>query len=441
MTILVACLVIIGVLAAIRKGYDVRLVLMLAGILLTVIAGAPLAIIDVVGNTLGNEEITGPICSAMGYAFVLRAIGADKELVALLSRPIRQARWLLIPGGCAIGFLTNIAMPSQTATAAAVGPILLPLLFAAGYSRVAAGATLLLGCSIGGNLLNPGDADIVAVRIATGAPAEAIITALLMPSVLALIVAVVILTFMLNREPHRSKADADSTKLEDSTVITPRRVMMAILAPLPVVVLFIMQPSLNLFPQLNAVYPEGIPVYSIMFAATFLAMFVGYSRHTSLASHLTRLTSEFFDGMGYGLAKVISIIIAASCFLAGMQAIGVINAVSRLLLHDPQLAAVASPIVTWFLALMSGSGTAPAVSFSQAVLPTFVQSGQTALAVILGAAASMGANIGRTMSPVSAVGYFVSDLAAVEPRELIKVVALPLTAALITVILYGLVSS
>jgi C4-dicarboxylate transporter len=53
----------------------------------------------------------------------------------------------------------------------------------------------------------------------------------------------------------------------------------------------------------------------------------------------------------------------------------------------------------------------------------------------------MGANIGRTMSPVSAVGYFVSDLAAVEPRELIKVVALPLTAALITVILYGLVSS
>ena len=363
MMILVACLVIIGVLAAIRKGYDVRLVLMLAGILLTLIAGSPLTVISIIGRTLGNEEITGPICSAMGYAFVLRAIGADKELVALLSRPIRHARWLLIPGGCAIGFLTNIAMPSQTATAAAVGPILLPLLFAAGYSRVAAGATLLLGCSIGGNLLNPGDADIVAVRIATGAPAESIISMVLMPSVFALIVAVVILTFVLNREPHRSAVDTDSSKIDDATPITPRRIAMAILAPLPVAVLFVMQPSLDLFPQLNAVYPEGVPVYSVMFAATFLAMLVGYTRHKSLASHLTTLTSEFFDGMGYGLAKVISIIIAASCFLAGMQAVGVIHAVSRLLLHNPHLAAVASPIATWFLALMSGSGTAPAVSF------------------------------------------------------------------------------
>jgi DcuC family C4-dicarboxylate transporter len=441
MTILVTCLVIIGVLAAIRKGYDARLVLMLAGILLTALAGKPLAVIKVIGNTLGNEEITGPICSAMGYAFVLRAIGADRDLVALLSRPIRHARWLLVPGGCAIGFLTNIAMPSQTATAAAVGPILLPLLFAAGYSRVAAGAILLLGCSIGGNLLNPGDADIVAVHVATGAPVETIIATVLPPLVLALAAAIAVLILVLHQGKHRSTLGLHSSNHEDWTPMTPRRIVTAMLAPLPVIVLFVIQPSLNLFPQLNAVYPNGLPVYSVMFAATFLAMCVTYTSEVRFAEHLTSLTAEFFNGMGYGLSKVISIIIAASCFLAGLNAIGVVTAVSQLLLHDTQLAAMASPIATWLLAMISGSGTAPAVSFAQAVLPAFVQSGQVMLAVILGALASLGANIGRTMSPVSAVGYFVSDLASVEPRELIKVVALPLTAALITVILYGLVSS
>ena len=91
--------------------------------------------------------------------------------------------------------------------------------------------------------------------------------------------------------------------------------------------------------------------------------------------------------------------------------------------------------------MMSGSGTAPAVSFAQAVLPTFVQAGQVATAVLLGALAGFGASIGRTMSPVSAVMYFVSDLSNSEPRELIRVVALPLIAALATVIIYGLVSS
>jgi C4-dicarboxylate transporter len=70
-----------------------------------------------------------------------------------------------------------------------------------------------------------------------------------------------------------------------------------------------------------------------------------------------------------------------------------------------------------------------------------VADGQIPLAIMLGVMAGIGANVGRTMSPVSAVMYFVSDLVTSEPRELIAVVALPLVAALGTVIVYGLVSS
>lgn len=439
MMLLATCLVIIGVLLAIRKQYDVRLVLMLAGIVLTIVAGKPLVVLEVIGKTLSNTDVTGPICSAMGYAFVLRSLGADRELVALLARPLRKARWLLVPGGCLIGFVTNAAIPSQTATAAAVGPILIPLMLAAGYNRVAAGATLLLGCSIGGNLLNPGDADVVTVRIATNVPQDVVMAAVAIPNILALVAAVLVLMFILRRPAfHCEQAQQADTSVDR---FTARRFSMAMLAPLPVLALIVTQPRLNLFPGITQHYPEGLPVYSVMFASTFLAMIIGYRSNGAFNEHVSKLTSDFFDGMGYGLAKVISIIIAAACFLAGLHAVGLIQQVSMLLLGDPTFATIASPLATWLMAMLSGSGTAPAVSFAQAVLPSFVADGQIPLAIMLGVMAGIGANVGRTMSPVSAVMYFVSDLVTSEPRELIAVVALPLVAALGTVIVYGLVSS
>jgi DcuC family C4-dicarboxylate transporter len=296
---------------------------MLAGIVLTIVAGKPLVVLEVIGKTLSNTDVTGPICSAMGYAFVLRSLGADRELVALLARPLRKARWLLVPGGCLIGFVTNAAIPSQTATAAAVGPILIPLMLAAGYNRVAAGATLLLGCSIGGNLLNPGDADVVTVRIATNVPQDVVMAAVAIPNILALVAAVLVLMFILRRPAfHCEQAQQADTSVDR---FTARRFSMAMLAPLPVLALIVTQPRLNLFPGITQHYPEGLPVYSVMFASTFLAMIIGYRSNGAFNEHVSKLTSDFFDGMGYGLAKVISIIIAAACFLAGLQAVGLIR--------------------------------------------------------------------------------------------------------------------
>lgn len=90
------------------------------GLALAALAGKPWAVFDAFLKTMGEGKIIGPICSAMGFAFVLKRTGCDRELVKLLLRPIRNVRWLLVPGGCAVGFLTNSAITSQTAAAAAV---------------------------------------------------------------------------------------------------------------------------------------------------------------------------------------------------------------------------------------------------------------------------------------------------------------------------------
>ena len=160
-----AALVIIAVamICLVRK-VEVRLVLFAAGLALASLAGKPLVVFEVFLAEMANVKTIGPICSAMGYAFVLRAAGADRALVQLLLAPAKRRWWLLIPGGCLTGFIANIAVTSQTAVAATVGPILVPLMLAAGYTPAAAAATLVLGCSGGGSLFNPGDADLVAIH-------------------------------------------------------------------------------------------------------------------------------------------------------------------------------------------------------------------------------------------------------------------------------------
>ena len=152
MTLAATTLIILLALYALLREVDVRLVLFTAGLALALLGLRPLAVFDTFLSEMGNGKTIGPICSAMGYAWVLRATGCDQAMVRLLLTPARKIRWLLIPIGCIAGFVTNIAITSQTASAAAVGPILIPLMLAAGYSPLIAAATLVLGCSGGGSL-------------------------------------------------------------------------------------------------------------------------------------------------------------------------------------------------------------------------------------------------------------------------------------------------
>src|SRR5207302_9225880 len=84
----------------------------------------------------------------------------DQHLVQLLVQPLRRVRPLLIPGTVLVGFLVNLPVVSQTSTAVAIGPVLVPLLLAARISPLTTGAALLLGSSLGGELLNPGAPEV-----------------------------------------------------------------------------------------------------------------------------------------------------------------------------------------------------------------------------------------------------------------------------------------
>lgn len=400
------------------RNVDVRLVLFGSGLSLAALALKPLVIFEVFLAEMGNGKTIGPICSAMGYAFVLRATGCDRPMVRLLLAPVRRIRWLLIPAGCAVGFFTNIAITSQTGAAAAVGPILVPLMLAAGYSPVIASATLLLGCSGGGALFNPGDADLVAIQDASRAPMKLALDAMFLPLLGGFVAAAGVFSVTAGRE---SAAAAGPAAVDE-----PDRDewWKALLPPLPVLSILAMMPGV-LFATPPAPFEKGLPVAHAMVGATMLVLVLcrgGVSKHVK----------TFFEGMGYAYANVISLIVSASCFIAGLAQVGLIDRIVTIVSGVGWTAKLAAGLFPGLLAVVAGTGMGPSIAFSKAVLPALRETNLTA-ALDLGVLGAIAAGFGRTLSPVSAVVIFCATQFGNSPAiPVIKRLLLPVLAGFFT---------
>lgn len=406
---------------------EVRLTLFAAGLALAALASKPLVVFDVFLAEMGNGKTIGPICSAMGYAFVLRATGCDRELVQLLLTPARRYRWLLIPGGCLTGFLANIAVTSQTAVAAAVGPILVPLMLAAGYPAAAAAATLALGCSGGGSLYNPGDADLVAIHEASKAPMKQAMGAMFWPLLGGFVTAVIVFALLTRRSAAGATPSAAPAPVAASAPPEKPQRWKALLPPLPVAMIFLMMPGL-FFYALPAPFEKGLPVSHAMIVSTIIVLLL-------CRREVTACVKAFFEGLGYAYANVISLIVTASCFIAGMTEVGLTDKLVRLVSGTGIMSKVAAGFFPGLLGVVSGSGIGPSVAFSKAVLPTLSLS-DLPNALDLGVLAAIAATFGRTMSPAAAVVIFSAAQAGVSVTELVRRTALPLIAGfLVTLVI------
>lgn len=410
------------------RNVDVRLVLFGSGLSLAALALKPLVIFEVFLTEMGNGKTIGPICSAMGYAFVLRATGCDRPMVRLLLAPVRRTRWLLIPVGCAVGFITNIAITSQTGAAAAVGPILVPLMLAAGYSPIIAAATLLLGCSGGGALYNPGDADLVAIQDASRAPMKMALDAMFLPLVGGFAAAVGVFSFSAGREITATSAPPAEAPTEEETT---GQWWKALLPPLPVLSILAMMPGV-LFATPPAPFQKGLPVAHAMVGATILVLVL-------CRGEVSKHVKTFFEGMGYAYANVISLIVTASCFIAGLAQVGLIDRIVTIVSGVGWTAKLAAGLFPGLLAVVSGTGMGPSIAFSKAVLPALRDTNLTA-ALDLGALGAIAAGFGRTLSPVSAVVIFCATQFGNSPAiPVIKRLILPVLVGFLTALAIVLV--
>src|SRR5688572_4254765 len=152
----------IGAFALIWRGHDVRVVLFGLAMVIAFIAGEPELVFRKTLEGLAGSSYLLPICTAMGFAYVVRDAGCVEALVRLLVRPLLRMPALILPGSAAVALVVNSAVGSQTSALAAVGSLLLAILGRLGTSAPMAGAALIFGASISGAVANPGVAEVTA---------------------------------------------------------------------------------------------------------------------------------------------------------------------------------------------------------------------------------------------------------------------------------------
>jgi len=144
----------------------------------------------------------------------------------------------------------------------------------------------------------------------------------------------------------------------------------------------------------------------------------------------------FFEGAGYALTHIISVIIAATCFGKGVDAIGLAKWFSGFISNRVSMLIAAAGMIPLAFAWVCGSGMAS----TQSLFQFFVQPAQ-ALDVSpldVGAIVSIASAAGRTMSPVAAVTLMCASLTGTNPFHLVRRLALPLFGGMIVMVLLAL---
>jgi len=428
--------------AAVRlvvKGWDVRLVLLAAALVVGAASGDVAAVVRTFLATFSNEKFVVPICSAMGFAYVLRHTGCDRHLVLLLVRPLRRVGWLLVPGVILVGFLVNIPVISQTSTAVCIGPVVVPLMRAAGYSMPTIGACLLLGASVGGELLNPGAPELLTVYTANpkhpDSSPQTQAAEYLPPLVFTQLAVSLVVFWLMSRRWERAAADAPPAAPAAAPDAGPDRVnVLRALVPLvPLVLLFAAGPPLHVFevPQHWVVPADAAKQYNSRLIG--LAMIFGVLvAAAAVPSRSRECVRQFFEGAGYGFTHIVSLIVIANCFGQAIEGAGLAKLLGRVIAQAPGLMLPLAAFVPLGFAAVSGSGMASTQS-----LYGFFQGPAEALGldpVAVGSLVSLGAAAGRTMSPVAAVTLMCASLTGTNPFTLAKRVAVPLLAGMVVVV-------
>nr|WP_314377759.1 C4-dicarboxylate transporter DcuC [uncultured Campylobacter sp.] len=425
---------IVAVVALLIMKKDTKTVLIGVGLVLCALCLKPLDGLSAFTSYMTKAGLIKAICASMGFAFVMKFTGCDRALIRLLTRPLGNLGFLLIPIVVALTYFINIAIPSAAGCSAAVGATMIPLLMAAGIKPEMAGAAVFAGTF--GGVLSPGSAhnvfvadmvkahnpsytvqDVIAVQFSSA------ITALIVVLIVISITAIVCkdytkgVNYLAQREGGASSAAASSAASADGSNLDAQpqklNVLHALMPLVPLVILIIGGTS-----KLNAI---SFLKWTKMGVAE--AMLLGAI--VTIAVTLTnpqKITKEFFKGMGSAYADIIGIIIAAGVFVAGLSACGAIDFVIEWLKNEQGYVKFGGTFVPFFMGVVTGSGDAAAMAFNTAVT---VHADQLGFAQDkLGMAVAISGALGRSASPIAGGCIVCAGLAMVSPIQIAKRTAL-----------------
>ncbi len=400
MQVWLGTLVVLVTVYALVKRYETRMVLFGAGIALAIIAGNPMSVFNSFSHAMKETKLFENIIAAMGFAMVMKVTQCDKHLVAFLGKGAKFAGGLIIPAVVMLTFFINISVTSAAGCSAAAGAIFIPLLLASGVKPATAGAAVFAGTI--GAMLNPGHALIlVAADVSKSTPMEIVANHAVVLVVAGLIGAITlyfVAKFMKEDKGHVLAADQAAAATADFKI----NYLWAVVPMLPLVILM-----------------AGTKVAALKPLSISHAMIIGVIVGMIVTrTNPAKVSKEFWHGAGDGFGHVFGIIVCAMIFVGGLNAVGLIKAITAAMVKNVALAKISSAVGPFMLAALSGSGDAASVAFNKSVTINAAQMGLNGMD--MASMSVIAANLGRTMSPAAGACVICAGLAGADPVDLMK---------------------
>ena len=375
------------------------------------------------------------IMAAGGFAKYMDHIGATDAMVAVCIKPLKllKAPYLVLALGYAVGQVLNIFIPSAAGLAMLLLVTFYPTLVRLGVSRAAAAAmigttaVLDLGPASGASNLAAKTAGLdVAVYFASHQIPVAIFT----------ILAISALTYFTAR--YFDKRDGHEVTVEDSQ---SEEAANGSLKQVPAFYAILPMIPLGLLLVFSKLLIKGIKmdVVTAMIIGMLIAMLCEAIRTRDMRAVLKGIMA-FFDGMGHMFARIVSLIICAETFAAGLKTIGAVG----FMIAAVQDAGFGVTVMTLLMcgmvaatAIITGSGNAAFFSFGNLVPDIAAKFGATAVSMLL--PMQLTAGLARSMSPVAGVIIAVSDAGQCTPFEIVRRTAIPVAGGLLVTILTSVI--
>ncbi|MFU2059349.1 C4-dicarboxylate transporter DcuC [Avibacterium volantium] len=426
--ILIAILGIIATIYLLVRKYETRTVLFGMGLLMALLAFNPMGALQAFSKQMTSAGLIMAICSSMGFAYVMKYTKCDIHLVYFITKPLSGLKFFLIPLATLLTFFINIAIPSAAGCAATVGATLIPVLRSVGVRPATAAAAILAGTF--GSMLSPGSAhaamlsEMAKINITEVHLIHAPYT-LISGIIGAISLTVMALIYGDYNKKFRDQYETEQNKEEDQEIRSVN-ILYAIAPLVPLVILIIGGTSLH---NIEGLSWTAMKVPEAMLIGAIYAVII-------TRSSPSKITNEFFNGMGNSYSNVLGIIITASVFVAGLKATGAIDVAIEYLKASNEFVRWGATIGPFLMGIITGSGDAAAIAFNTAVTPHAAQLGYES--VNLGMAAAIAGALGRTASPISGAAIVCAGLAAVNPVDMIKRTAPGMVIAVLFLALFML---
>ena len=400
----IGALIVILTFVAIIRQYETRMVLFVSGLVMMLIGSGLLkgfeGAMDAFTKAMVNPGLVTVICMVMGFAFVMKLTKCDSHLVHLLAGGLGKLGPVLIPGAVFVTFAINIALPSAAGCAAAVGAVLIPTLIGAGVHPAVAASAVMAGTW--GSAFNPGNSHNPFIAKLAGTDPVSVIATFTNAALVGIAIVAISLTLMaIMRKENKGYESPDVVHKDDGFKVS---IFKAMIPAIPLILLVLGSKQLKMLPW-EITVPQ----------AMIIGVFLGF---LTMIKDPSAISKQFWAGLGEAYGSVIGIIIAAAVFTAGMQAIGLTQALIEAMKNSQQIAQFGATFGPMIIAILSGSGDAATLAFNGAITPHAKDFGYGIIE--MGSTAFLAGSLGRTMSPVAGAAIVCAGLARISPIEITK---------------------